>query len=118
MRASVLATVALSLALAMSVSGCKTTSSVAFVNPSGEALYVRIDERASFEVPANSTVHQSLPALERLRPMTITARTVRGGIVFALTTSLPRIEASGSQVELKATGVPFDPLLQQHPGMP
>jgi hypothetical protein len=118
LRASVLATVALSLALATLASACETTSKVAFVNPSDEPLYVQIDERASFEVPANGTVHRSLPSLERLRPLTITARNSRGATIFALTTSLPRIAASGSRVEMRALGVPADPLLRPYPAMP
>jgi hypothetical protein len=119
LRASLLAAAAVPLALVLIGStACKTTSTVAFINPSDQPLFVQIDERAPFEVPANGTVHRRLPAVERLRPLTITARNVRGATIFALTTSLPRIEASGSRVEMKATGVPVDPLLQQYPGLP
>jgi len=118
-RARPLAALAVTLALALSGNAaCTTTSAVAFVNPSDQPLFVQIDERAPFEVPANSVVRRSLPAVQRLQPLIITARTARGATVFALTTSLPRIEASGRRVEIKATGVPVDPLLQQYPGLP
>jgi hypothetical protein len=42
----------------------------------------------------------------------ITARDARGATIFAVTTSLPRIEAQGNRVELRSTGQTYDPLQQ------
>ncbi len=104
--------------LAVLAAGCKTTISVAFVNPNAQPLFVQIDQREPFEVPANGTAHSSVPALERLQPITITARDARGATVFFVTTSLPRIEATGHRIDLKASGEKVDPLLQPYKGFP
>ena len=118
MVARLLAAAIVSVALIATATACKTTSNIAFVNPTEQALFVRIDEHDPFEVPAGGTVRRALPALERLQPLTITALDARGVTVFATTTSLPRLEASGHQLELKAAGLSIDPLLQQYTGMP
>ncbi|HWS44901.1 MAG TPA: hypothetical protein VN636_03500, partial [Acidimicrobiia bacterium] len=68
---------------------CKTTSSIAFVNPSDRPMFVQVDENAPFEVGAGATVQRALPALNRLTPITVIARDSKGATVFALTTSLP-----------------------------
>jgi hypothetical protein len=114
--------VALALA-ALRISGvlsaaCQTTSKVAFVNPLDRPLYVTVNERPPFEVPAGGTVQTTLPSLERLQPMAITARDAHGATVFAITTSLPRIQASGGRVELKASGQVYDPLQQPYANLP
>ena len=107
-----------SLALLFTASACKTTADIAFVNPTNQALFVQIDEHAPFEVPAGGTVQRALPSLQRLQPITITALDASGATIFALTTSLPRLEASGHRLELKATGPAIDPLMQQYVGAP
>jgi hypothetical protein len=107
-----------SVALIATSSACKTTSSIAFVNPTDQTLFVHIDEHPPFEVPARGAVNRPVPAVERLQPMTVTALDARGATVFAVTTSLPHLEASGHRLELKATGPIVDPLLQQYTGIP
>lgn len=104
--------------LAAFSAACKTTSDVAFVNPSSQAVFVQVDEKAPFEVAAGATVKRPLSALNRLTPVTVIARDSTGATVFALTTSLPQIEAAGHRLELKATGPTVDPLLQQYMGFP
>jgi len=104
--------------LATLASSCKTTSDIAFVNPSGQPLFVQVDEKTPFEVGAGATVKRALPALQRMQPITVIARDSRGATVFALTTSLPQLEATGHRLELKATGPKVDPLIQQYGGFP
>ncbi|MBI5283593.1 MAG: hypothetical protein HY874_00725 [Chloroflexi bacterium] len=120
MRANLLATAAMLLVLGAAATACSPamTTSVAFVNPSAQPLFVAVNERESFEVPADGEVRHAVP-LDRWQPMTITARDARGITIFATTTSLPRIKSAGNRVDLQATGGErFDPLLQQYPGMP
>lgn len=97
--------------LALTVA-CKTASEVTFVNPHEVPLLVQIGERAPFEVPAQKSVTARLPAIERLHPVSITARDPAGAVVFFLTTSVHRIEVTGNRVVLEITGRPSDPLLQ------
>ena len=104
--------------LAALAAACKTTSDIAFVNPSSQPVFVQVDEKAPFEVGAGATVKRGLPALNRLQPITVVARDARGATVFALTTSLPQLEAAGHRLELKATGPKVDPLIQQYAGFP
>ena len=104
--------------LAALASACKTTSDIAFVNPSIQPVFVQIDEKPPFEVGAGATVKRALPSLNRLQPITIVARDSHGATVFALTTSLPRLDAAGHRLELKATGPTVDPLLEQYGGFP
>ena len=106
------------LSLAALSSACKTTSEIAFVNPSTQAVFVQIDEKEPFEVAGGATVKRGLSALNQLQPITVIARDKRGATVFALTTSLPQLEAAGHRLELKATGPTVDPLLQQYAGFP
>ena len=106
------------LSLAALSAACKTTSDIAFVNPSNQPVFVQVDEKAPFEVGAGATVKRGLSALNRLQPVTVIARDERGATVFALTTSLPQLEAAGHRLELKATGPTVDPLLQQYAGFP
>lgn len=100
--------------LAALASACKTTSEIAFVNPSDQPVFVQLDEKAPFEVGAGATVKRPVPSLQRMQPITVIARDPRGATVFALTTSLPQLEAAGRRLELKATGPTTDPLLQQY----
>ncbi len=118
MTARLLALTAALVALAALAAACKTTSSIAFVNPSNQSLFVQVDEKAPFEVGAGATVTRALPALDRIAPITIIARDAGGATVFAVTTSLPQLEAASHRLELKASGAKVDPLAQQYPGMP
>lgn len=104
--------------LAALASACKTTSDVAFVNPSEVPLFVQIDEKTPFEVGAGATVRRALPALQQMQPISVIARDAKGATVFAITTSLPQLEAAGHRLELKATGPKVDPLIQQYAGLP
>jgi len=106
------------VALAALATACKTTSDVAFVNPSDQPMFVQIDQNAPFEVGGASTVKRALPALDRLTPITIVARDAKGATLFAVTTSVPQLEAAGHRLELKATGPKVDPLIQQYAGFP
>ena len=100
--------------LAAISAACKTTSDIAFVNPTNQSVFVQVDEKTPFEVGAGATVKRALPALDRLTPVTVIARDARGVPVFALTTSLPQLEEAGHRLELKATGPKVDPLLQPY----
>jgi hypothetical protein len=91
---------------------CQTTATVAIVNPTQQPLFVQIDERPPFEVPPGGEVLARLPALDRLAPMSITARDARGQTVFFRALSLPRIEQLGNRVELVASGQPADPFAE------
>jgi hypothetical protein len=106
------------VALAALATACKTTSDIAFVNPSDQPMWVQVDQKAPFEVGAGATVKRALPALDRLTPITIVARTAGGATVFAVTTSIPQLEAAGHRLELKVTGPKVDPLIQQYAGFP
>lgn len=98
--------------------GCQTTVKVTFVNPLDQSLYVTVNERPPFEVPAHGAVRVNLPALNRLQPMVITARDWQGATVFAMTTSFPLIQAVGSRIELRAPGRAYDPLQLPYPNVP
>jgi hypothetical protein len=87
-------------------------ASVTIVNPSDQVVYVTINEHAMFEVPANGEVSTPMSTVDRYGPLLITARDARGATIFAVTTSLPRIEAQGNRVELRSTGQTYDPLQQ------
>ena len=102
------------VSLAAISAACKTTSDIAFVNPMNQTVFVQVDEKTPFEFGAGATVKRALPALDRLSPVTVIARDARGVTVFALTTSLPQLEAAGHRLELKATGPKVDPLLQPY----
>ncbi len=120
LRANLLAATVMLLVLGAAAIACKPamTTTVAFVNPSAQPLFVAVNEREPFEVPADGELRHDVP-LDRWQPMTITARDARGVTIFATTTSLPRIKSAGNRVDLQvAGGERFDPLLQQYPGMP
>jgi hypothetical protein len=97
---------------------CQTSTQVAFVNPTDQPLFVEVNEHPAFEVPANGSASAPMPSLDRLQPMTVIARDAHGATVFSVATSLPRIEAAGNRVELKATGEKFDPYARPYPGLP
>ena len=118
MTVRLIALIAALASLAALAAACKTTSNIAFVNPSNQSLFVQVDEKAPFEVGAGATVTRALPALDRIAPITIIARDAGGATIFAVTTSLPQLEAAGHRLELKATGPKVDPLSQQYAGMP
>ena len=112
-----IASVALASFAAISAA-CRATSDIAFVNPTDQPVFVQVDEKAPFEVGAHATVKRALPALDRLTPMTVMARDAGGATVFALTTSLPQLEAAGHRLELKATGPKVDPFAQHYLNVP
>jgi hypothetical protein len=85
-------------------------ASVTIVNPSDQVVYVTINEHPMFEVPANGEVTTAMSTVDRFGPLLITARDAHGATLFALMTSLPRIEAQGDRVELRSTGQSYDPL--------
>jgi hypothetical protein len=89
---------------------CQTAQSVAFVNPTQQALYVQVDQKPPFEVPPGGEVRATVPAIDRLTPISITARDARGQTVFFRAMSLPALQGAGNRVVLAATGDPFDPL--------
>ena len=120
LRANLLGMAAVLLVVGAAAIACRPamTTRVAFVNPSAQPLFVAVNEREPFEVPAGGEVRHAVP-LDRWQPMTIAARDARGVTIFATTTSLPRIKAAGNRVDLQVTGGErVDPLLQQYPGMP
>jgi hypothetical protein len=121
LRTNLLAAAAMVLALGAAMSACRlaTTKSVTFVNPSAQPLFVAVNEREPFEVPAGGSVRRDLPSLDRWQPMTITARDQRGVTISATTTSLSRIKSARNRFNLDVSGgEPYDPLLKQYPGMP
>ena len=90
------------LTAAILAGGCNANTKVAIVNPTDRALFVQINERDSFRIDAGTTVTATLPSLDRLAPISITARDERGATIFFVSTSLPRIESTGNKVELQA----------------
>jgi hypothetical protein len=95
---------------ALTAIGCSTQKSVAIINPTDQPLFVQVNQRAPVEVAAGATWKTTLPALDRLTPVTINARNGAGHTVVFLSTSLPRLEANGYRIELKLTGETYDPL--------
>jgi hypothetical protein len=107
----VLALVLIATCAAVSTAAvCQTTQTVAFANPTQETLYVQIDQKPPFEVPAGGEVRANVPAIDRLTPISITARDGRGQAVFFRALSLPALQNAGNRVVLAATGDPIDPL--------
>lgn len=104
----VAAGVVLSLLSVMS-SWCQTQVQVTFVNPTDRPLFVQVNEREPFEVAPQSSLRAPVPGLERLKPILIVARDSEGRTVYALTTSVNRIEAT-RVVELRIDGPLVDPL--------
>lgn len=102
---------ALSLSLAALAAGaiCQANEKVAFVNPTERPLYVQVNERPPFEVPPGETVFTPLPALNRLAPISITARDEQGTPVFYRAITMVRLKALGNRVELTPVGVNVDP---------
>lgn len=100
---------------ASSFVACQTNDTITFVNPTDRALFVQINERAPFEVPAGASVTTTLPSLERLQPFGITARTARGDTVFFVATSLTRLAAEGSRLEMIPNGIVMDPFASVGP---
>ncbi len=88
---------------------CQTNDTITFVNPTDRALFVQINERTPFEVAAGTRVTTTLPSLERLQPLAVTARNARGDTVFFVATSLTRLNAQGGQLEMVPNGISVDP---------
>jgi len=99
------------LCLAVLTAGaiCQANEKVAFVNPTQQPLYVQVNERVPFEVPPGDTVFTPLPALDRLAPITITARDERGTAVFHRAITMVRLKALGNRIELTPVGQATDP---------
>jgi hypothetical protein len=87
-------------ALLLLALGCATNERVAFVNPTATTLYVTINEREPFEVPPGESVKATLPALQQLTPITITAHDASGATVFFQSTSVARLVEAGRRIEL------------------
>jgi len=64
LRANLFAAAVMLLVLGAAAIACKPamTTSVAFVNPSAQSLFVAVNEREAFEVPADGEVHHDVPA--------------------------------------------------------
>lgn len=97
------------LVLSVMSSSCQTQVQVTFVNPTDAPLFVQVNEREPFEVAPRSSLKAPVPGLERLKPILIVARDGDGRTVYALTTSMNRIEAT-PVVELRIDGPLVDPL--------
>lgn len=109
MSVRVVAAGAVLLWLTVMSSACQTRLQVTFVNPTDEPLFVQVNEREPFEVAPRSSLEAPVPGLERLKPILIVARDAEGHTVYALTTSVTRIEAT-PVVELRIDGPLVDPL--------
>jgi hypothetical protein len=93
--------IAATLAFAALVSwGCETTKEVTLVNPSDQPLFVQINERAPIEIAPGGSAKSTVPALERIATLNITARDGRGQTVFFVATSVSRLEQQGMRIEL------------------
>jgi hypothetical protein len=91
---------------------CQTSTSVRVSNPTDGALTVPVNERAPFELKPHTTVSVHLPALERLQPVSITARDAQGAMVYSASLSYSAITASGRQVVLTVDPArTYDPLV-------
>lgn len=104
-----LALACFAIALAWSMAGCRTNERIAFVNPTDRPLFVQLNERPPFEVAPHSSTATTLPSLERLQPLAVTARNARGDTVFFVATSLTPLVADGRRLEMIPNGVDVDP---------
>jgi hypothetical protein len=93
------------------MTACSTTVSVEVVNPTGETLYVEIDQARPVPVEAGASVRVRVPGLENLLPVTVIARDTQGKTRFATTTTAALVRASHGQITLAQQGQPYDPLL-------
>ena len=89
---------------------CSMNESVAVVNPTQQTLFVQINERDPFVIEPGQTARTKVPALDRLAPITITARDADGRTIFYRSTTIQLLRAAQLRVELLPTGDPFDPL--------
>ena len=94
---------------ASTFTACQTNDTITFVNPTERALFVQINERTPFEVAPRSSTTATLPSLDRLQPLAVTARTARGDTVFFVATSLTRLVAEGRRLEMVPNGMVVDP---------
>jgi hypothetical protein len=93
---------------------CQTSTSVRVSNPTDGALTVQVNERSPFELKPHATVSVHLPALERLQPVSITARDAHGAMVYSASLSYSAITAAGQQVVLAVDPArTYDPLLSR-----
>lgn len=103
------------IVVASSFVACQTNDTITFVNPTDRALFVQINERAPFEVAAGASVTTTLPSLERLQPLAVTARSARGDTVYFVATSLTQLNARGGQLEVVPNAVSVDPFASVGP---
>ena len=93
---------------------CSTTTRVTLSNPTSGALFVQVNERAPVKIAPGASARVTLPALERLQPLSITARDERGAIVYSTTLTWTILRAAGNRIALAPDAQPaYDPLLAQ-----
>ena len=97
------------LAAALATLACSTSESVTVVNPTQQTLFVQVNERAPFAIDPGQTARTKVPALDRLAPITITARDGDGRTIFYRSTTIQLLRAAQLRLELTPAGDPFDP---------
>jgi hypothetical protein len=97
------------LPLALAALACRTSEDLTLTNPTDQTLYVQVNEREPFPLAAGETARTSVPALDRLAPITITARDEYGRTIFYRSTTVQLLRAARMQLSLTPTGDPWDP---------
>jgi hypothetical protein len=93
---------------------CTTNTHVTLSNPTSGPLLVQVNERAAVKIAAGGSARVTLPALERLQPLSITARDERGAIVYSTSLTWTILRAAGNRVSLDPVAArAYDPLVAQ-----
>lgn len=100
-------------ALALSALACSASADLTLTNPTDQTLFVQVNEREPFALPAGDSARTSVPALDRLAPITITARDEYGRTIFYRSTTVQLLRAAQMQLSLVPTGDPWDPYAGQ-----
>lgn len=82
--------------------GCTTNTHVKIDNATGSVVSVQVNERAPVKIAAGQSVRVTLPALERLQPLSIIARDERGAIIYSASTTAAALDAGGDALKIIA----------------
>jgi hypothetical protein len=93
---------------------CTTNTHVTLSNPTSGPLLVQVNERPPVRIAPGASARVTLPALERLQPLSVTARDDRGAMVYSTTLTWTVLHARGDTIALAPSAQPsYDPLLAQ-----
>lgn len=91
---------------------CTTNTRLTLSNPTSGALFVQVNERPPVTIAAGASARVTLPALERLQPLSITARDEHGAMVYSTTVTWTVLHAAGNTVSLQPDPhAAYDPAL-------